>query len=61
VNGKYICSRQVNSFYDLKRHETIAISAINKPLFLTFIKFESKGEDYRYLELMRHGFKIEWE
>jgi hypothetical protein len=61
VNGKFICTRQVDYLYDLKKHEVIPLASISKPLYFTFIMFASKEEDYRHVELMRHGFKIEWE
>jgi hypothetical protein len=61
VNGRYICNRSVDHFYDMDAHIEIPVSETNRPLFLTFIKFSVEGENYRSQELMRHSFKVEWE
>lgn len=61
VNGNYVCYRTVKQFYDLESHTTIPISKVSKSLYLTFIKFETEGDNYRSAELMRHGFQIIWE
>lgn len=60
VNGWIICERKVSHFYDLEKHQRLELSNVSKPLYLNFIKFKQEGENYRSLELMRHGFKIEW-
>lgn len=61
VNGSYVCSRNVKSLYDIEKQSSVSLETISKPLYLTFIKFKPEAEDYRSEELMRHGFKIEWE
>ncbi|MGB0805174.1 MAG: hypothetical protein ACPGRC_00700 [Salibacteraceae bacterium] len=61
VNGSIVAYRTVNHFYDLVKHEKIEITNVEKPLYITFIKFKANNEDYRQEELMRHGFKIIWE
>ena len=60
INNRFICTREVEKFYDLDKHNEISFSKIKNSLYLTFVKFEREGDNYRSKELMRHNFKIEW-
>lgn len=60
VNGRFICSRDVQHLYDVDLHEEISLSEVKGDLYLTFIKFEVEGDNARSRELMRHNFKIKW-
>ena len=61
INDRYICEREVNHIYDIDDHVRKELSAMNDPVYLTFLKFNELGDNYRYKEVMRHEFKIEWE
>ena len=61
INGRYLCVRNINHFYNMKTGQEIDVKNVNGPLYFTFIKFKQEGANYRSKELMRHGFKIELE
>ena len=60
INDRYICERKVSSIYDIDVHKNRSLSNMNSPVYITFMKFEEQDENYRYKELMRHEFKIDW-
>jgi len=60
VNNRYICTRQVNTIYDVNLHKEVDFRDLSTPMYLTFIKFKKIGDDFRGEELMRHEFKIQW-
>ncbi len=60
VNGRYICSREVEQLYDVDLHKKVPLGEVKGDVYFTFIKFEANGENIRNRELMRHNFKIKW-
>ena len=60
INDRYLCVRKVDNIYDLDAHQEVELSAMKQPVYFTFLKFEEKGDNYRFKEVMRHEFKIEW-
>jgi hypothetical protein len=60
VNNRYISTRKVSKIYDTNKNIGYNVTEAKKPLYLTFIQFDSEGDNFRKKELMRTEFKIEW-
>ena len=60
INDRHICERKVSNIYDVDTHERRDLSTMSSPVYVTFLKFDEQGKNYRYKEVMRHEFKIEW-
>lgn len=60
INNRYLCIRKAECIYDLDLHQNMPIEKLKKPLYFSFIKFTAQGDNFRWKELMRHNFRIEW-
>ncbi len=60
VDGKIICTRVIENFYDVHTKTNIKVENVNEPLYLVFISY-MRGENITdVIEIKRECIKIKW-